>query len=104
MTTKTVIVKFTNAWQGYAAGETAGFDEDKAKALEEAGFATIEKKAAPRAARGGAATTSANNVPPENIPGANGDLDVPGGAGKAEDGVPPGDPNANADANDDKKP
>lgn len=105
MTTKIVIVKFTHAWQGYAAGESAGFDEDKAKALEEAGFATIEKKTTSRAARGGAATANANNVAPENIPGSNGNTDVPGGAGKAEEGVAPGDPNANLDAdNDDRKP
>ncbi len=41
---KPVIVVFTKPWQGYAKGEQAGFDKDKAAALQKAGFVTIDGK------------------------------------------------------------
>lgn len=48
---KSVIVQFVKPWQGYATGEKAGFDKDKAEALQKAGFATIGGKGASKAAK-----------------------------------------------------
>lgn len=52
-----IIVIFTKNWRAYAAGETAGFDEDTAEALIEGGYA-VERNADTEAKSGTKATKS----------------------------------------------
>lgn len=99
-----VIVQFDNAWQGYAAGEKAGFEKDKAEALEKGGFATILKKGG-KAAQSGTPNSVADRTSVDQIPGGkSGRRNVPGGAGKAEKGKAPGDPNNRTDQDDETQP
>lgn len=99
-----VIVQFDNAWQGYAAGEKAGFEKDKAEALEKGGFATILKKGG-KTAQSGTPNSVADRTSVDQIPGGkSGRKNVPGGAGKAEKGKAPGDPNNQADQDNDTPP
>lgn len=66
---KLTIVDFIKPWRGYAPGEKAGFDNDTALALKDAGVATIGGKGAakakpPKPVGTDAAPGSGNDSPP----------------------------------------
>jgi hypothetical protein len=64
---KTIAVVFARAWRGYNKGETAGFDQETAEALHEAGIVESEAEDSSRRARpksdGG---KKAESSPPED--------------------------------------
>lgn len=76
------IVTFTKNWRGYAAGETAGFDETTATGLIDGEYAEAAKKGGKRAPKPADPKTPASGKEPEKKtdPPGPGDQNKPAGA------------------------
>lgn len=88
---KKVAVTFKKPWRGYNKGEVAGFDEETAESLVDAGLADLQTQAKPargkqNAAEGGGEKTPANKTADGKGTGDGGDKS-PDGSGAGTDGV-----------------